>query len=97
MRTPIDLIVAKYVHQMEAQRAWNDLDAYDREIIDMARVERDENGDLHYKDRDDLNRKEGKNMGALVGGLMGPCRVARSRHWSGGRHCCRSFNRAGRR
>lgn len=71
MQTPIDLIVAKYVHQMEAERAWNDLREYDREIIDMARVERDADGDLHYKDRDDLNRQEGKNLGALVGGFMG--------------------------
>jgi uncharacterized membrane protein len=71
MKTPIDLIVAKYIHQMEAQRAWNDLDAYNREIIDMARIERDDNGNIHYKDRDDLNRQEGKNIGALVGGFMG--------------------------
>lgn len=71
MRTPIDLIVAKYVHQMEAERTWNDLDTYNREIIDMARIERDNDGEIHYKDRDDLNRNEGKNMGALVGGFLG--------------------------
>lgn len=71
MRTPIDLIVAKYIHEMEAERARADLKAFDAQIIDLATIVKDQDGNLTVNDRDDLDKIEGKNMGALVGGLIG--------------------------
>lgn len=71
MRTAIDLIVAKYEHQMEAQRAWDDLKPLDDKIIDLARVEKDENGKATIQDRDDLEPREGRNLGAVLGTIGG--------------------------
>lgn len=71
MRTPIDLIVAKYIHEMEADRAKSDIKEFDKQIIDLAVVIKDKNGDLTIKDRDDLDPVEGKNTGALIGGIIG--------------------------
>jgi len=71
MRTPIDLVVAKYIHEMEAERARDELKIYDKQIVDLAIVVKDKDGKITIEDRDDLEGRDGRNMGALIGGLVG--------------------------
>lgn len=71
LQTPIDFIIATYVHSEEANQARQRLKPHDDKIIDLALVSKDKDGNMIYQDRDDLDPQQGKNIGALVGGLVG--------------------------
>ena len=67
----LELIHARYENALEAKRAFRDLYALDEHIVDMAVLSKMDDGSVKINDRDDLEGREGRRLGLLIGSAMG--------------------------
>jgi uncharacterized membrane protein len=67
----LELIHARYENALEAKRAFDDLYKLDEHIIDMAMISKLEDGSVKINDRDDLEPREGRRLGLIIGSAMG--------------------------